>query len=377
MLLRLHEACIFDIDETPALARAAGLTDQEAEEQRTSWEELEELLAKEELARDPRIPNYPRDTNFGLPEDDDVLALLRLMLDRAPTERALRLVGGKPDEPPTETGTPWTPTQRLRVRLFNVLQRWSLALADPRFIWIDLAAPVRNYAALLVADAECWEQGHLPEDRVIQLVGTLLGSFIRTQRSRGYLVSLTEDERQRALSRLTPEGRALGTALIYCALRPSAKWRTYLFEWQPALVAGLQLGVFDVSLKSCDVIERLIGTRPSLDEVRNRIQWATTYIDDEHWAQRQRRELGFRHVRLMHLSVSHRFGVTLEVSGGRRYAGQRCPRVARQASARLPQDGRRDRQARRTNPAERQDRRADLGTRQRGDLVHTGRDRPR
>ena len=187
MLLRLHEACIFDIDETPAFVRAAGLTEQEAEEQRTGWEELEELLAKEELARDPRFPNYPRDSGFGLLEDDDVLALLRLMLDRAPAELILRLVGGKPDEPPTKPGTPWTPTQRLRVRLFNVLQRWSMALADPRFVWIDLAAPVRNYAALLVADAECWEQGHLPEDRVLQLVGTLLGSFIRTDRSRGYL----------------------------------------------------------------------------------------------------------------------------------------------------------------------------------------------
>src|SRR5262249_16857807 len=157
----------FDIDETPALVRAAGLTNEEVEEQRTSWEELEELLAKEELARDPRIPNYPRDIGSGLLEDDDVLALLRLMLDRAPTERTLRLSGGKPDEPPTETGTPWTPTQRLRVRLFNVLQRWSLALTDPRLVWIDLAAPVRNYAALLVAGTECWEQGHLPEDRVI------------------------------------------------------------------------------------------------------------------------------------------------------------------------------------------------------------------
>ena len=106
MLLRLHEACIFDIDEAPALARAAGLTDQEAEEQKTSWQELEELLAKEELARDPRIPNYPRDSGFGLLEDDDVLALLRLMLDRAPAERTLRLVGGKPDEPSTNPGTP-------------------------------------------------------------------------------------------------------------------------------------------------------------------------------------------------------------------------------------------------------------------------------
>jgi hypothetical protein len=316
MLARLHEACIFDIDETHAPTRTAGLTDQEAEEQRTSWEELEELLAKEELARDPRIPNYPHDIGLGLLEDDDVLALLRLMLDRAPAERTLRLVGGEPTEPPTGTGTPWTPTQRLRVRLFNVPQRWSLALADPRFAWIDLAAPVRNYAALLVADAECWEQGHLPEDRVIRLVGTLLGSFIRTDRSRGYLVSLSDDERQRVLDRLTPEARALGAALVYCALRPTVKWRDYLFEWQPALVAGLQFGVFDVRPESCDVIERLIGQHPSIGEVHNRLDWAATYIDDQHWAQRQQRDLGFQHVRLTHLRVSRRFGVTLEVSGG-------------------------------------------------------------
>ena len=300
----------------PALARAAGLTGQEAEEQRTSWEELEELLAKEELARDPRIPNYPGDIGLGLLEDDDVLALLRLMLDRAPAERTLRLVGGKPGEPPTGTGTPWTPTHRLRVRLFNVLQRWSLALADSRFVWIELAAPVRNYAALLVADAECWEQGHLPEDRVIRLVGTLLGSFIRTDRSRGYLVSLADDERQRALDRLTTEAGALGASLVYCALRPTAKWRDYLFEWQPALVAGLHFGVFDVRPESCDVIERLIGQRPSVGEVHNRLDWAATYIDIEHWAQRQQRDLGFQHVRLTHLRVSRRFGVTLEVSGG-------------------------------------------------------------
>jgi hypothetical protein len=316
MLLRLHETCIFDIDETPAPIRGGGFTDEEAEEQRTSWEELEELLAKEELARDPRIPNYPRGIGLGLLEDDDVLALLRLMLDRAPAERTLRLVGGKPEEPPTGTGTHWTPTQRLRVRLFNVLQRWSLALADPRFVWIDLAAPVRNYAALLVADTECWELGHLPEDRVIRLVGTLLGSFIRTDRSRGYLVSLSDDERQRALDRLTTEARALGAALAYCALRPTANWRDYLFEWQPALVVGLEFGVFDATPGSCDVIERLIGQHPSVGEVHNRLDWAATYIDDEHWAQRQQRDLGFQRVRLTHLSVSPRFGVTLEVSGG-------------------------------------------------------------
>ena len=56
--------------------------------------------------------------------------------------------------------------------------------------------------------------------------------------------------------------------------------------------------------------------RPSVDEVQDRLQWAAAYIDDEHWAQRQQRDLGFQHVRLTRLSVSPRFGVTLEVSGG-------------------------------------------------------------
>jgi hypothetical protein len=317
MLLRLHETCIFDIDDTTALARAGGLTDQEVEEETTSWEELEELLAREELARDPRVEHYRRGV-YGLPEDDDVLALLRLMLDRAPAERGLHLVGGKHDEPPStepKPGIAWTPTQRLRVRLFNVLQRWALALADPRFVWIDPTAPARNYAALLVADAECWEQEHLPEERVVRLVGTLLASFIRSERSRGYLVSLSEDERRRALARLTPEARALGAALVYSALRPSAKWRDYLFGWQPALVAGLDFGVFEVTAQTCSVVERLIDKRPSLDEVTKRLEWAATYIDDEHWSKRQQRDLGFEHVRLTNLSVSPRFGVTLEIAG--------------------------------------------------------------
>ena len=206
MLLRLHEACIFDIDETPALARAAGLTEQEAEEQKTSWEELEELLAKEELARDPRFPNYPRDTGFGLLEDDDVLALLRLMLDRAPAERTLRLVGGKPDEPPTETGTPWTPTNG---------SAFACSTSCSAGHW---HSPTR---------ASSGSRATSPRTAFLRLVGTLLGSFIRTDRSRGYLISLSEDERQSALSRLkpwpkpAPSARRLST--VRCDRPPSGR----------------------------------------------------------------------------------------------------------------------------------------------------------
>jgi hypothetical protein len=317
MLLRLHETCIFDIDDTPAAARAGGLTDEEAEEQTASWEELEELLAKEELARDPRVEHYRRGIGYGMPDEDDVLGLLRLMLDRAPSDRGLRLVGAPSPETPTpdpKPGTPWTPTQRLRVRLFNVLQRWSLALADPRFVWIDPTAPVRNYSALLVADAECWEQEHLPEERVVQLVGTLLAGFIRSERSRGFIASLSDEDRDRALARLPAEARELGAALVYCALRPSAKWRDYVFEWQPALVTGLELDLFAVNRRTCDVAERLIEKRPSEAEIQERLDWAAKYIDDDRWAQRQEHDLGIERVRLTKRDFRRGF-VTLEVSG--------------------------------------------------------------
>ena len=115
---------------------------------------------------------------------------------------------------------------------------------------------------------------------------------------------------------MTPEARALGAALVYSALRPISSWSDYLFDWQPALVAGLEFGIFEVRAETCGVIERLTGTRPSVDEVRSRLEWAATYTDDDHWAQRQQRDLGFQHVRLTHLRFSHGFGVTLSVSGG-------------------------------------------------------------
>ena len=137
----------------------------------------------------------------------------------------------------------------------------------------------------------------------------------RLLRSPGYLLSVPDGERQSALARVSSEARTLGAAVVYCALRPSAKWRDYLFAWQPALVAGLDLGVFDVSRQSCHVVERLIGKRVSEGEIRDRLQWAAAYIDDENWATQQERDLGFEHVQLTKRDVSRRFGVTLQVSG--------------------------------------------------------------
>jgi hypothetical protein len=218
-------------------------------------------------------------------------------------------------------------------------RRPALGLDRPGSAGVQLRGPAGRRRGML-------EQDHPPEDRVIRLVGTLLGSFIRTDRSRGYLVSLSEEERQRALSRLTPRGprprhrprlqcAATGSQVAGLPIRVAASTRCRPPAWRLRRETGVMR-------------RHRAADREASGEVHNRLQWAATYIDDEHWAQRQQRDLGFQHVRLTHLHVSQRFGVTLEVSGDA--SQRRRPRITRQAGARLPQDGRRDRQAWRPDP---------------------------
>ena len=67
--------------------------------------------------------------------------------------------------------------------------------------------------------------------------------------------------------------------------------------------------------ESCALAHPLIGAPVSEGEIRTRLEWAATYIDDEHWAKKQERDLAIEHVRLTSVGFSRRFGITLEVSG--------------------------------------------------------------
>jgi hypothetical protein len=313
MLQYLHERWIFDIDETGAATRARRLANEEAGEHEGSWDFLEELL-KEELRLDPRAERYRSDTTVGLPEDDDILALLRIMLERAPSERGLHSVGQAAlDVGHGEKGIPWTPERRLQVRLFNVLDRWCGALNDPRFLWIDASAPTHNFSALIVALYECWEQGYLPPARVERLLETLYGSYVRTERGPGYLLTIEEDERLATLSRLPAEARSLGGALAYAVLAPGYDWLSAIFVWQPFLVAALRLGVIEIDQSSPALVSRLIDEGPTAATIKERLSWACDYIDDKHWCLKQQRELGLSNVALTKETFSQKFGITLKV----------------------------------------------------------------
>jgi hypothetical protein len=317
MLLYLHERCIFDIEETSAATRARRLANEDAAESDGSWDFLDDLL-KEELRYDPRVEHYRRFALAGLPEEDEVLALLRTMLERTPEHRGLRAIGGVPEDDDgkePKQGAPWTPERRLQVRLFNVLERWCGALNDPRFAWIDPASPARNYSTLLVALAECWELNYLPEHRVVRLLTTLLSGFVRSERVRGHLLLLDEDEREQTLARLPDEAKMLAGALAYAALREQGDWRSWVFELQPALVTSLELGVLEVGGRSASIVQRLVQEEATPTEIEERLFWASEFIDDEHWCRKQERDLGLERVTLTKESFNRRFGITLSIDG--------------------------------------------------------------
>lgn len=313
LLFRLHQECIFDIDETPAAERARRLASEEGGDS-VSWDFLEELT-KEELRLDPRLDRYPRGSTSWVSDEDDLIGLLKLMLGRTPEERHLKPVA-PPAAPPGEgTGVKWTPEQKLQVRVNNVLQRWCGALNDPRFIWIDRYAPVRNYSALLLGLAECWEQEFLPCDRLTRLLETLFTGFVASERAPGYLLGLSNDDCAQALDRLPREARLIGGALCYCLLRNEANWSEIVFRLQPFLKTALTLGVIEVGEETPALAKRLVGEHRSEAAISDRLRFASTYTDNPHWCQQQEDELGFRDVRLSDEPGAPKYAIRLEVDG--------------------------------------------------------------
>ena len=224
ILARLHNDFIFDIDELDSIKQAERATGDDAADVESG--DFWERLAREELALDPRANAYRRLGDRAPFEGEELLLLLRMMLDRTPDERRRRLgssEGGDVGEDEDGFGKKWTVTQRLQVRLMNVLTRWSRTLADPRMNWLHPFASVRNFQALIYAIGELWELDALPDKKLEHAIGLVFGSFVRSEEANGYLFQLGDDERGAAVGRLAKEARTVATTLAYLGLRPRSE----------------------------------------------------------------------------------------------------------------------------------------------------------
>jgi hypothetical protein len=311
LLADLHQTALFDIDDSPVTQRINRLREQETDVD----EPLLERLHREQLAQDPRMARYARRSGH-LATADELSWLLDQMLDRVPEPFKLRLIDGSTIEhgDAEHDGHPWSPSARLAVRVYNVLHRWSLAVADPRVRWLSDLAPVRHFEHLVGALAQIWVQPDwLAEHRLRSLLQTLLGTFIRTERAPGYLASLPDDERATALAALADgPAPAYAAGLAYLALR--SEQPASFFDWQPFLTPGLEWNVYAPDDRSSELVGNASALRPTAAQIQERLVAVSSYIDDEHWCQRRAEQLGFADVRISR-SGNPLYPVDLQVKG--------------------------------------------------------------
>lgn len=318
MLARLHEACIFDFDDTPTARRMPRAADDETEDP-----EFWKRLAIEDLQRDPRVSHYLR-VGADLTVLDGIFLDLARMRDAVPLLAHPHVLDGGEEPPATPTPRErWTPERRLQVRLFNVLERWCAALADPRLRWLDGLAPVGNYAALVGALDECWREGYLAEHRVVELVGVLLSAFVRGERRPGFCAALDEADRVRVTEILAAsEAPEIAAGLVWASVRSSRRdLLDYLFAWQPALRLGTEWGVIRFTGRCAEVAEGLTGKAVDLAEMAERVAWATSYMNDDRWCELVGRELGVKNLAFVRSGYAARFGAVMAVDAATELLG--------------------------------------------------------
>ena len=318
LVLWAHEKFIFDPDDTPAFRRAqeAAAEDAGAEDATEFWERY----ATEELQYDPRAQSYKPLTASGaavLPVDE-LLRELQLLLHAAPrttAEHVLRvLTEGTDTGDRTGAGAPWSMEARQRIRAYNVLARWTAAVADPRHALIAPHAPVVNYETLLSVIFLAWANDALQIAQLRRLLRTLLDAFIGPAEGHGFLGRVSQTERTAALTELEPAFVEIAAGLTYAALAVP-HWTEDIYDWQPSLQRGVELGVILPGTLSESVVLHLTGhsvDEKTIDEVLNhRIDW----VDDATWCKRLATELALASLSLEPFN-NPKVPVIVRVKGG-------------------------------------------------------------
>lgn len=330
MLARLNQACIFDFDETPTAGRIRRAV--EESEDPEFWDRL----AREDLRSDPRVARYHQ-LHEHLELLDGLFLDLARMRDAVPPLPLPHALGG-PEEAAggTGSGVKWTADKKLQVRLFNLLERWCTALADPRLAWIGPVAQVGNFAALVGAIYECWAKRYLPEHRLVPLVGVLLTSFLTSERRPGFMASL--DEETRATAEVAISGSAapeFAAGLVWASVRPArADLLSFLFAWQPALLLARSCGAVRATELSSLVADELTEMTIEPAAIASRIAWAAEYTNDARWCEVLAQEFRLSKLEFIAGSYAKQFGAVMRVEPGVDLLGEsRFVEIVRRALA--------------------------------------------
>jgi hypothetical protein len=284
-----------------------------------------ERYAREELQYDPRSHTYrpltPGSGGSGSPVDE-LLRELQTLLHAAPgaPHPILRVLTASPghgkdgEQPEPRPGTPWTMEARQRVRAYNLLTRWSNAVADPRHALLSPDAPVLNYQTLLGVILLAWMHDALDRSRLRRLLLTLLGAFIGASEGQGFLGRVTEEERTAALGRLDPFAAGVAAGLVAVALESG--WRHDIYDWQPVLQRGVELAVILPDEWSDLVVKRIDQGATAADGIDALLDERMHWVDDETWCDRLAAELDLEGVALdLRRQATVRAGVRVRGAG--------------------------------------------------------------
>ena len=295
LVLWAHDKFIFDPEDTGAFRRAqeAAGEDADVEDASDFWERY----AREELRYDPRTQSYKplMISGTSVQPVDELLRELQMLLHAAPEANPGRLLqvlsaGLDTDGESGGTGTPWSMEARQKIRAYHLLMRWARAVADPRHALIAPHAPVVNYETLLGVLFLAWVNDALETKQLRGLLLTLLDAFVGGASRHGFLGGIGDEQRAEAVAALDPSFVEIAAGLAYVALTASG-WREDIYDWQPALARGVELGVVLPGALSESVVLHLTGAtveEKAIDEVlANRLDW----VDEATWCKRLAREL--------------------------------------------------------------------------------------
>lgn len=319
ILTAMHQAFILDVAETDAVGAAERAADDDSDD---SGEGLWERLAKDTLSYDPRASSYTRGSHRA-DADSPLLELLAMMLSRAPHEVRDRYgnvipfplqPGDEPGEEEADDDRPrhrWPDSTRIRVRARNVLRRWADAIGDKRLLWIDPAAPLTNYSAMV--DAICVLRSINHTAAASGLTHQDLDDL--TDRTMTAILSATAGTDARPTEGISDHTVASATALVMLALRPGTGRRSRLLRWQPRLPPLQTRGLVEATSLAAYYLTVLFDRPTDADGIAERIDEAVNFIDDEEWARRLELELGLGKVGYGHLDEGQHLDALVHADG--------------------------------------------------------------